>query len=907
MNITCKGNQISKYFADFLVKRKGVIDASEYKVEIRSYEKLQNYCDCPDFKKNFLGTCKHIEKIVNFKKPSGNLNSPYIEIFLDYSDDINLKVAFPQKIDPAAKLFMLKYLDANKEFKSPHNDVLQVFMRDMESGADPSIFNYIRISDAVAELNRENIIKENINRIQTSHKESIRQNALSGKFLKFPVYDYQIDGMLHLAFSGRAMLADEMGLGKTVQAVAAAALMKEYLNVKKVLVVSPASLKTEWEEQIRKFTDLSTLVLFGPREERLKAYRETQAFFILTNYEQIVRDYEDINNLLQPDLVILDEAQRIKNWKTKTASNIKKLNSKFAFILTGTPIENKIDELYSLTEFIDPRIFGSLFRFNRKYYNFDAEGKTFGFKNLRELHETIKPIMLRRRKDEIAEQLPERIDNNYFVQMTPEQLKRYEEHAYRVSILMSIAKSRPLKPEEHDDLQRRLACMRMLCDTVYILDQTITDSPKVDEVIKILNDIWDNNPERKVIIFSEWVKILELMMNQLVDNKVIFSWHVGTVPQEKRRDEINNFKNNPECKVFLSSDSGGVGLNLQAASVVINMDLPWNPAKLEQRIARAWRKHQKNSVNVINLISENTIEHRMLATLGFKRELADGILDARADFGEIEKPDNRNKFMERLASIMNTSFVEVPGQEDNKEQPLQNNEEQVPCEEKMKQELSVATPPELKICNGLIDSKTGALKGLFAVSNNPETKEKLNDIAKKSNISSDEGVLLINEETYALLQKLSSMGIISFNSSNLSEIYKTKETQVEEEPVWKKKKVLAASIYKKASRDYKMARLLKEGGFDEEYRKPLIDSIKSAAKALFILANESLLEKEPELIPESSIERICSVLKVDADLGFILKLCYSVNEDIASTYPGIYDLTNQIHEITEAKITGYGL
>ena len=134
--------------------------------------------------------------------------------------------------------------------------------------------------------------------------------------------------------------------------------------------------------------------------------------------------------MLQPDLIILDEAQRIKNWKTKTALKIKRLNSKYAFILTGTPIENRIDELYSLTEFIDSKIFGSLFRFNREYYNFNEEGKTEGFKNLRKLHDTVKPVMLRRRKDEISEQLPERIDNNYFVEMTEEQKKHdMEDHS----------------------------------------------------------------------------------------------------------------------------------------------------------------------------------------------------------------------------------------------------------------------------------------------------------------------------------------------------------------------------------------------------------------------------------------------------------------------------------------------
>ena len=366
MIIKRKINEVSSFFTDYSVKRKDVPDPQEYRVEIRSINEHLNYCNCPDFHKNFLGTCKHIEKIIAKCKSSAKKNkSPFIEIFLDYSNDAKLKVLYPEKPDRKATLFMTKYLDRSKNLKKPVNTTLQVLLRDIET-ADPVIFNYIRISDAVVELNKENIMHSNMKRIEQQHKAQIREAAMNGKFLKYPLYDYQVDGMLHLAFNGRAMLADEMGLGKTVQAVAAAALMQEYLGVKRVMVVSPTSLKTEWEEQIEKFTKLPSKIVIGTREDRLNIYKNGAEFFILTNYEQILRDYEDINHYLQPDLIILDEAQRIKNWKTKTALNIKRLNSKYAFILTGTPIENRIDELYSLTEFVDPKIFGELIQIQQE-------------------------------------------------------------------------------------------------------------------------------------------------------------------------------------------------------------------------------------------------------------------------------------------------------------------------------------------------------------------------------------------------------------------------------------------------------------------------------------------------------------------------------------------------------------
>ena len=134
--------------------------------------------------------------------------------------------------------------------------------------------------------------------------------------------------------------------------------------------------------------------------------------------------------------------------------------------------------------------------------------------------------------------------------------------------------------------------------------------------------------------------------------KLGFAWHTGTVPQKRRRAEINAFKSDPLCRVFLSTDSGAAGLNLQNASVVINCDLPWNPAKLEQRIARAWRKHQTRPVTVINLVSENTIEHRMLGTLSNKQALADGVLDRMGDLKEIKLQSGRQAFLAKLQQLV---------------------------------------------------------------------------------------------------------------------------------------------------------------------------------------------------------------------------------------------------------------
>src|SRR5208283_484832 len=244
---------------------------------------------------------------------------------------------------------------------------------------------------------------------------------------KVPLFPYQREGMLHLAFAERALLADEMGLGKTIQAISACALLHRLDKATRVLVVTPASLKTEWEEQIQRFTPLPYQLVFGGRTARLAAYASAP-FFTIVNYEQMLADALDVNARLKPDVVVLDEAQRIKNWSAKTTQAVKRLRSRYAFILTGTPIENRLDELYSLMDFLDPSLLGPLFRFNREYYEMDDRGRPAAYRNMAKLHQRIHPLMLRRRKAEVETELPERSDRNYFVPLSPEQRTEYAEH-----------------------------------------------------------------------------------------------------------------------------------------------------------------------------------------------------------------------------------------------------------------------------------------------------------------------------------------------------------------------------------------------------------------------------------------------------------------------------------------------
>src|SRR5580704_15186000 len=468
--------------------------------------------------------------------------------------------------------------------------------------------------------------------------------------VKHPLLPYQRAGVLHLAFGERALLADEMGLGKTIQGIAACELLARLKGIERVLVVCPASLKAEWEEQIARFCDRPTRLVFGPRTQRHDAYREP-AFFTIVNYEQVLSDADDINAVLRPDVIVLDEAQRIKNWQTKTARRVKSLRSPYAFVLTGTPVENRIEELYSIVQYLDPELVGPLFRFNRDFYELDERGRPTDYKNLAELRRRVAPVMLRRRKADVEDELPERTVKTYFVPMVEEQRLRYEDYRYPAMQLIAKAQRRPLTKEEFDRLQMLLACMRMICDTPAILDPACKVSPKLEELERILGDLLEE-PDRKVIVFSEWERMLALVRELAAEMGVEAAWHTGSVPQQRRRAEIVRFKKDPACRLFLSTDSGSVGLNLQAASAVVNVDLPWNPARLEQRIARAWRKYQTRCVTVVNLVCEQSIEHGIMFLLAQKQALADGLLDGQGDIGALKMPNGRAAMIERVQAMM---------------------------------------------------------------------------------------------------------------------------------------------------------------------------------------------------------------------------------------------------------------
>jgi SNF2-related domain len=320
-------------FSNFEVKSPS---GMTYQVEIRDLLSRQFSCTCTDFRINGLGTCKHVEAVLlqlarrhraEFKAAQ-RVPSARIDIVPDPSTGcLRVERGFAGLPSVLRSRFDADGLQLS-------NTDPEDLVRQLEASCSPAI----RTSQEVTPwLDSRRRIEERI-LLRRDYEAGVHEGRHPEHVTLSPLFSYQREGMLHLAFGERALLADEMGLGKTIQAIAACALLHHLGKARRVLIVTPASLKTEWEEQIRKFTTLPLRLVFGGRAQRARLYAEPDPpLFTIANYEQVAPDSLDLNQRLRPDIIVLDEAQRIKNWSTRIAQAVKRLSSRYAFVLTGTP------------------------------------------------------------------------------------------------------------------------------------------------------------------------------------------------------------------------------------------------------------------------------------------------------------------------------------------------------------------------------------------------------------------------------------------------------------------------------------------------------------------------------------------------------------------------------------------
>ena len=616
------------FFSEFRVRNPK--SGGTYRVAIRSRELGENFCSCPDFSTNTLGTCKHIEFVLGrlLKKRGGptalaeGYRPTFSEVYLKYGSQREVRFQPGADCPQALARLASKFFDDEGLLRPDAFERFDMFIA-AANKLDPELKLYEDALRFVAELRDAQRRREVISQ---AFPRGIRSAAFKN-LLSVPLYDYQRAGVLFAATAGRALIGDEMGLGKTVQAIGAAVVMARHLGVERVLIVCPASLKHQWDREITRFTDRSAQVIGGSLATRTAQFADTGSFFKIINYDTVHADLAAIA-AWSPDLVILDEAQRIKNWEGRTARCVKQIVSPYAIVLTGTPLENRLEELVSLVQFVDKHRLGPTFRFLHEHQIREPEtGRVTGYKNLDSVSQTLAGLLLRRRKQEVLTQLPDRLEKNFFVPMTPEQMAHHEE--YREVVARIVAKWRRygfLTDADQRRLMISLQMMRMVCNSTFLLDSATDFGHKADEAATLLDEVYEG--PSKAVIFSQWLGTHELLKRRFAQRGWEHVFFHGSVESSKRKHLIDRFREDDNCKAFLATDAGSVGLNLQHASVVINMDLPWNPAVLEQRIGRVHRMGQTQPVQVFNFVSQGTIEEGMLSLLKFKKSLSAGVLDS---------------------------------------------------------------------------------------------------------------------------------------------------------------------------------------------------------------------------------------------------------------------------------------
>lgn len=659
--MTVKSMDQKRLWSDYLVTNRD--SGKTYRVALRGWKPGQSYCSCPDFRKSTLGLCKHtlnVQAKVKRRFSESVRRRPYrqkdVAIHLNYGKELELRLLCPPKMDKAIETIVRPIRDRN--IREVH-DLLKRIEKLEKLGCEVLIY-----PDAEEYINRQFFQKRIENHVAEIRKNP-KKHPLRKTLLKTELLPYQMDGIAFCVGAGRAVLADDMGLGKTIQGIGVAEMLAHEAGITRTLIICPTSLKSQWCGEIQRFCDRDSQIILGGAKDRAEQY-DNDCFFTICNYEQVLRDIMAIEQV-NWDLIILDEGQRIKNWEAKTSRIVKALRSPFSLVLSGTPLENRLDDLFSVVEFIDDRRLGPSFRFFNRHRVVDEKGKVLGYKNLAELRKNLKPILLRRTRSQVMKDLPERTNEIVRIAPTDEQL---ELHGSNMRIVNAIVTKKYINEMDLLRLRKALLMCRMVANSTFLVDkQKPAYSSKLDRLEELFEEL-AGEKNRKTVLFSEWTTMLNLIEPLLEKQGMKYVRLDGSVPQKKRQALVQTFQNDPKCKFFITTNAGSTGLNLQAANTVINVDLPWNPAVLEQRIARAHRMGQKNPVQVYILVTEETIEENLLGTLSAKHELALAALDAESDIDSVDMISGMEELKRRLEILLGAK-PEAPVDESEKAKEVQ--------------------------------------------------------------------------------------------------------------------------------------------------------------------------------------------------------------------------------------------
>jgi superfamily II DNA or RNA helicase len=675
-----------------------------YRTVLSGIDPIEGRCDCPDFVKNSLGFCKHILVVLEHLHTRPRLLQQALKE-QEWSDPLSRtglcwdpirpltglgdwleRVVWRGDVEPVRKR-SARIVQALKWFRSSNDGVASLKASYPDKAARrlelvDDLLKVIPVGNANG-MAHDPALRMLLERERTRLKRLVEQALSSGevreafKNLKRALYPYQREGVQRFLTAGRLLLADDMGLGKTAQAISCCDILRRSGRIRRGLIIAPASLKPQWAREWQVFSGLPIQVVDGSPDERQAAYTRAKEGFLIINYEQLLRDLEVVRRW-NPELVVLDEAQRIKNWATKTALSVKGLAPTYRLVLTGTPMENRIDELASIVEWVDDMALEPKWRLSSLHATrADGRREVVGARHLDTIRDRLGHCMVRRVRQEVLDQLPARTDTRVPIEMTPAQLAEHDALIPSIAALVSISMRRPLTQAEFLKLMQLLATQRIISNGLAQLhfetmwpsirgrapDESVLAglcAPKLAELRQLIRQVVLDQG-RKVVVFSQWRRMLTLahwaLGDLLRDSGIRGGFFTGAEKQRRRTQNIVEFHDDPSFRILFTSDAGGVGLNLQrAANCVVNLELPWNPAVLEQRIGRIYRLGQKLPIDVYNLVCEQGIESRIAALVSSKQAFFKGLFDGDSDtvdFGQ------SSSFLAKIQKLYEPAAIEA--------------------------------------------------------------------------------------------------------------------------------------------------------------------------------------------------------------------------------------------------------
>lgn len=494
--------------------------------------------------------------------------------------------------------------------------------------------------------------------------------------MTFQFRPYQVDGIAKGVERGSLLLAMTMGSGKTATSIGTVMELRRQKKVVQGLILAPNSLKFQWQRELRKVDPTArSLVIDGSKVQRARQYQHAKRFhYVIANYECVVNDWDVFVRSVPLDFIIADEATAIKSFTAKRSKKVKLLarRSKHRYALSGQPVENRPEELFSIMQFVDPEVLGDFQKFDRTFIERDHFGRPTRYKNLRSLTETMQPVMFRKSREDIKEWLPEVNSMEVPIPMDNATMKLHD--LIKADLLEALDRmivsgfdlaahyghGSGGDPTAKGEVMARLTAMRMLASHPQLLlasavdfddpdtksgskyasqlkmsgalDRLPTGSAKMDALLEMVEEIVAEDPANKVVIFSYFKPMLRMMEAELSKRFIGHTKITGDMSASQRDVCIQRFNTQASCRVFLSSDAGAYGVDLNRGSHLICYDLPWSAGVLQQRISRIDRTSSSfTNITVVYTYGQDTIEERMLRQLKDKMAVAGAFLDGKYD------------------------------------------------------------------------------------------------------------------------------------------------------------------------------------------------------------------------------------------------------------------------------------